>query len=155
MNWANSVTEIFVITVEELEPATSSVRDQDATTVPAINTWEIGSLNWLQFMLQWFITFPEFAEFTEFLLNLGKTPINTLLSYWKICLNACLYNSSIHVSTIFCHPDSFSETLKNYFVNNLKTSYQPYMNFIWTLQFHLFCMKMSHDKHCILYCTLE
>ena len=28
--------------------------------------WETGSLNWAQFMLQWFIRFPEFAEFTEF-----------------------------------------------------------------------------------------
>ena len=27
---------------------------------------EAGTLNWLQFMLQWFIRFSEFAEFTEF-----------------------------------------------------------------------------------------
>ena len=31
----NSVTKIFVITVKGLEPATSCVRDQEATTVPA------------------------------------------------------------------------------------------------------------------------
>ena len=31
----NSVTKIFVITVREFEPATSCVRDQDATTAPA------------------------------------------------------------------------------------------------------------------------
>ena len=30
----NSVTKIFVITVKGLEPDTSCVRDQDATTTP-------------------------------------------------------------------------------------------------------------------------
>ena len=38
-----------------LEPPTSCVRDQDAR-----------ERHWLQFMLQWFIRFPEFAEITEF-----------------------------------------------------------------------------------------
>ena len=46
-------------------PATSCVRDQHATTVPARHMWEIGSLNWAQFMLQWFISFSEFTEFSE------------------------------------------------------------------------------------------
>ena len=31
----NSVTNIFVITIKGLEPATSCVRDKDATTAPA------------------------------------------------------------------------------------------------------------------------
>ena len=44
-------------------PATSCVRGQDHTTVPARHMWETGSLNWAQFMLQWFIRFPEFSEF--------------------------------------------------------------------------------------------
>ena len=35
LNSANSVTKIFVITVKGLEPATSNIRDQDATTAPA------------------------------------------------------------------------------------------------------------------------
>ena len=35
LNSANSVTKIFVITVKGIEPATSCVRDQDATTAPA------------------------------------------------------------------------------------------------------------------------
>ena len=30
-------------------------------------------------MLQWFIRFPEFAEFTEFLFHLGKTPMIPLI----------------------------------------------------------------------------
>ena len=34
LNSVNSVTKIFVITVKGLEPATSCVRDQDATSVP-------------------------------------------------------------------------------------------------------------------------
>ena len=50
-------------------PATLCVRDQDATTAPARHMWETGSLNWAQFMLQWFI------KFTEFMFHLGKTPI--------------------------------------------------------------------------------
>ena len=39
----NLVTNIFVITVKGFEPATSRVRDQDATTAPAKQMWEIGS----------------------------------------------------------------------------------------------------------------
>ncbi len=34
-NSANSVTKIFVITVKRLKPATSSLRDQGVSTVPA------------------------------------------------------------------------------------------------------------------------
>ena len=35
LNFLNSVTKVFVITVKGLEPATFCVTDQDATTVPA------------------------------------------------------------------------------------------------------------------------
>ena len=35
LNSLNSVAKIFVITVKELEPTTSCVRDQDATTASA------------------------------------------------------------------------------------------------------------------------
>ena len=58
------------------DPVTSCVRDQDATTAPARHMWHTGSLNWAQFMFQWFISFPEFAEFSEFLFYPGKTPLN-------------------------------------------------------------------------------
>ena len=58
-----SLTEI--ITVKGLEPATSCVREQDVTTVPSRHMWETGSLNWSWFMIQRFIKFPEFAEFSE------------------------------------------------------------------------------------------
>ena len=70
----NSVRKIFVITVKGFKPATC-IRNQDATTAPVRHIWETESLNWFQFMLQWFIRFPEFAEFTVFLLDLGTTPI--------------------------------------------------------------------------------
>ena len=53
-------------------PGTSCVRHQHATTAPARHMWETGSLNWAQFMVQCFISIPEFCEF---LLHLGKTPI--------------------------------------------------------------------------------
>ena len=46
-------------------PATSCVRDQDATTAPSRHMWEIGTLNWAHIMLQWFTRFPEFVEFDE------------------------------------------------------------------------------------------
>ena len=43
-------------------PATSCVRDQDATTSPVRHMWVTESLNWLQFILQWFIRFSEFTK---------------------------------------------------------------------------------------------
>ena len=67
------MTKISVITVKGLEPATSCVRDLDATIGPARHMWETGSWNSVQFMLQWFITFLEFAEFTEF--NESSAPL--------------------------------------------------------------------------------
>ena len=72
LNSANSVTKIFGITVKGLELAITCVRDQQATTAPARHMLETGSWNRFQFMLQWFIRFPELAEFTEFLFHLGK-----------------------------------------------------------------------------------
>ena len=56
--------KIFVITLKGLEPATSCVRDQDATTAPVRHIWEKGSLNWPQFMRGRFIRLTELAEFT-------------------------------------------------------------------------------------------
>ena len=53
--------------------ATFCVGDQDVTTAPARHTWETGSLNGHQFMLQWFI---RFGEFNEFLFHWGKTPFS-------------------------------------------------------------------------------
>ena len=68
------MTKIFFITIKGLEPVTTYIRVQDATTVPVRHMWETGSSNWLQFqfMLQWFIRFP---KFTEFLYHLGKTSL--------------------------------------------------------------------------------
>ena len=41
----NTVIKIFLITVKGLEPVTSCIRDQDATTWPARHKLETGSLN--------------------------------------------------------------------------------------------------------------
>ena len=71
LNSTDSVTKIFGITVKRLDPATTCVRDQDATIEPARHMWETVSLNWLQFMFKWFIRFP---KFTELLFDLEKTP---------------------------------------------------------------------------------
>ena len=73
LNLLDSVTKIFVITVKGLEPATPCARDQDPTTAPARHVWKTGSLNWPWFVLQWFI---RFLEFTEFSFHFGKTPMN-------------------------------------------------------------------------------
>ena len=43
LNSLNSVTKIFVVAVKGSEPATSCVRDQDATTVSARHRRETGS----------------------------------------------------------------------------------------------------------------
>ena len=43
--------------------------------------WGTGSLNWAQFMLQWFIRFPDFAEFIEFnerAASFRKTPLTQM-----------------------------------------------------------------------------
>ena len=66
------MTKVLVITIKELEPVTSCVRDQDATTGPARHMWETGSLNWSQFMLQWFFRFHHFSESSA---HLRKTRI--------------------------------------------------------------------------------
>ena len=77
-------------------PATSCVRNQDATTMPVKHMWETESLNWLQFMLQWFLRVPEFAEFAEFLFHIGKT---RLLWRWRsISINV---NSMSNFSVLF------------------------------------------------------
>ena len=57
-------------------PATSRVRDQDATTVPARHMRETVSLNLVQFILQWFI---KFAEFSEFLFHSGENPLDRVI----------------------------------------------------------------------------
>ena len=54
------------LSLKGLKPATSCVRDQGATTVPARHIWETGSLHWPQRMPQWFVRFTEFAGITEF-----------------------------------------------------------------------------------------
>ena len=52
--------------------ATSCVRAQHATTVPAEYMWETGTLNWTQFMLQWLSVSLNSVKVT---LYLGKTPV--------------------------------------------------------------------------------
>ena len=65
----------FTITVKGLVPATSCIRDQDATTVPARHMWETGSLNWAQFMHQWLSVSPNSLNSVKVLRYLGKTPM--------------------------------------------------------------------------------
>ena len=74
------------LSLKGLEPATSYVRDQDATTSQARHRSQTGFLNWSQIMLQWFIRFPEFAEFMDFSESFApfrKNPIANFVFYGK------------------------------------------------------------------------
>ena len=82
--------DIVAITVKGLEPVTSCIRDQDATTDPARHMWETGSSSWAQLILQWFIRFPEFSEFNESSVPFRKNSIvyfnfRQLLSSYTQC----------------------------------------------------------------------
>ena len=70
--------------VQTCHPVTSCVRDKDATTAPARHMWETGSMNWAQFMLQWFIRFLEFSEF------LSRISMCVCLVQEKSCLQHCV-----------------------------------------------------------------
>ena len=87
-------------------PATSCARNQDTTTR---HIWETGSLNWAQLMLQWFIRFPEFAEFLS---HLEKTPIWILhlKDKTRATFNASTTPSETHVSFLCsAHCELYSE----------------------------------------------
>ena len=56
-HWVHWIQWQKYLSLRGLEPATSCVRGQDATTVSARHVWEIGSLNWTPFILQWYISF--------------------------------------------------------------------------------------------------
>ena len=80
-HWIHWIQWLKHLPSKGFKPATSCVRNQDATTVPTRHRWEALYLNWPKFMLQWFITFPEFAEFIESLFHLGKTPMSLKIKY--------------------------------------------------------------------------
>ena len=98
-------------------PATSCVRDQDATTAPATHMWETGYLKWQQFtlwMLWWFIRFPEFAEFP---FHLEKTPFHrtlNILEWWTSSVqmfvyflnNIEVYEEQVQPPNVIPHPSS-------------------------------------------------
>ena len=93
------------------EPAISCVRDQDATTAPARHT-----LNWLQFMLQWFVRFPNIAEFIHFPFHFGKSPYEQILlkktrmHFSRMCTTlfngrlSCNPCPSCHTCPLICMP---------------------------------------------------
>ena len=56
MNSLNSIIKIFVTKRARTSHLLCKRPDQDATTAPVRHMWETRSLNWAQFMLQWFIT---------------------------------------------------------------------------------------------------
>ena len=68
-------TECVEINFAKRCTPTSCVINQHASTVPWRDRYQSGFLNWSQSMLQWFSSFPEFAEFTEILFYLGKAQL--------------------------------------------------------------------------------
>ena len=62
---------------------------------PARHMWETGSLNCTQFKVQWFIRFPECAEFSESSTHLGKTSTSTLAvqknTLWKFAFKKNIF----------------------------------------------------------------
>ena len=65
----NSLDSITIFIIRLFEPITFCVRDQYDTTAPVSHRQQAGSLNCPQFMLEWFIKFPEFP------FHLGKTQL--------------------------------------------------------------------------------
>ena len=49
-------------------------------------------------MLQWFIWFPELAEITEYLFNLGKTPMST--TFYQSEEQSTLFHTKTHETKI-------------------------------------------------------
>ena len=109
----------IVITAKGFKPAISCVRDQNATTAPTRHLWETESLNWLQFMLQWFIRIDEFAEFR---LHLGKTPL-----YIKFCTNLCnqFFFENYCQKSKKKNNESITHLLKTLFIEAWICSFEP------------------------------
>ena len=67
----------FLMTVWVTKDPTGQALDTKKPLVKALGKKE---LNWPWSMLQWFIRFPDFTEFTELMFRLKKTPLNTVNS---------------------------------------------------------------------------
>ena len=80
LNSANSVTKLFVIYSKRVRTC-HLLCNRPGCYHSAGKTymWEMGPLNWPQFMLQWLIRFPEFAEF---LFHLENTPLTFWLNFY-------------------------------------------------------------------------
>ena len=76
---------IWRLLLKGFRPAASHVGDQDATTAPTRHRWETGSLNWPQFILQWFIRIP---ELTEFPFHLERTLCTSVVSCYHHSLES-------------------------------------------------------------------
>ena len=73
-------------------------------------------------MLQWFISFPEFAEFSEFLFYLGKTPLANKEAEPAYILKTTL---------LLIHMSHFAYTCKMRYLLNLVLESWEYLWFYW------------------------
>ena len=123
----NSVTKIYDIKrTRTCHPATSCVRDQHATTVLARHMCDIGSLNWAQFMLQWFIIFSLNSQNSvKVLLHFGKTPLSCR-PLWLITCGLCRYSLIlVYFQTACLH--SIGSALSR----NMRSMWPP--SFLWLI----------------------
>ena len=114
-------------------PATSCVRDQDPTTVLARHMWETGSLIWAKFMLQWFISFPAFTKFSEFLFHLGKTPMRVIGVERMCCENVVI--SKLHSfswNECYCIRTAFKQSISSIFLQTITYNwrFQVYSKYV-------------------------
>ena len=92
-HWIRWIQWQKYLSLRGLQPATSCVRVQDTTTVSARHMWEIGSLNWTRFMLQWFISFTPLRK------KLHWSTVNVLIQC--IPWYAAKINNATQKSVIF------------------------------------------------------
>ena len=79
-------------------------------------------------MLQWFIRFPEFAEFSEFLFHLGKTPLHSIKNFIHVLLHFSGYPIlDVIVIIVYFYQDSFLFHKVNYgYKSALKPNHDYY-----------------------------
>ena len=94
---------------------------------------------WTQFMLQWFIRFPEFADFSEYLFHLGTTPkctkIRSLLISFSATIRIFNHNTILTIEFFFAFNPKLPmlSTLASKALSKSKKNYPQWALFLWSL----------------------
>ena len=107
------------------------------TTETERHLYQRGSSNWPQFMLQWLMRFPEFAQFTEFEFQSGKLHYTFHNQSWEVYKNSAftwwiqdvlLSNTDCPLWFLrrkgfgFCHWNFWNKVVAKYALNPNKKS---------------------------------